>query len=146
MNVTMNGFTKPTRQETYKKLIQAIKDDKVMPLKSDISKSGDTCMYQYPSGRRCAVGALFSDEQIAWLKRYSYLSNSVSNLKIYGPGKDNLEFVTGLSYYELCELQDAHDTLIVSSYGNYDRDECLSMLINRVKKVKKKFDNWRESV
>ena len=69
---------------------------------------GFGCAYESSDGKHCAVGCLFTPKQIAWIKDHNLNHSGVSTL-IDVVGKQNIEFMTGMSYFALTDLQSMHD-------------------------------------
>ena len=139
----VNGFVKPTREETYEKIFKAIEAGKVMPLPTDINSKchTNTCLYEYPSGNRCIVGALFTQQQVDFIRAIGELESSIDSLES-DIGTNNIEFVTGLCIDEIVELQCAHD-IVVDQIVSYADDimmaEIRAELIVKVKSTKELF-------
>lgn len=139
----VNGFVKPTREETYEKIFKAIEAGKVMPLPSDINRKypTTTCLYEYESGNRCIVGALFTQQQVDFIRAIGELESSIDSLES-DIGTNNIEFVTGLCIDELVELQCAHDITadqIVSYADDTMMAEIRAELLVKVKSIKELF-------
>ena len=92
----------PNKLEQYKRLLDAALNNKLGAM------SGGACAY-LSGTRRCAVGFMFSPEQLADIKKRDLNENtSVRQLgKVIG--ENNIEQVTGFTMDELEELQDQHD-------------------------------------
>ena len=70
--------------------------------------SGGACAYSSGT-RRCAVGFMFSPEQLADIKRRDLNENTGIDTLVSAIGENNIEQVTGFTMDELKELQDEHD-------------------------------------
>lgn len=72
------------------------------------ARLNSTCMYANGE-KRCAVGAMFNDAQLADLKKRGLNSNTPIDKLAREIGKKNIEYVTGFSLNTLRRLQDLHD-------------------------------------
>ena len=105
----------PNKLKQYQRLLYAALNNKLGAM------SGGACAYSSGT-RRCAVGFMFSPEQLADIKWRDLNENTSIRHLASVIGEDNIEQVTGFTVDELEELQDEHD----SSHA----------LTNRMKKVR----------
>lgn len=106
----------PNKLKQYNRLLDAALNNKLGAM------SGGACVYSSGT-RRCAVGFMFSPEQLADIKRRGLNENTSIDTMASVIGEDNIEQVTGFTMDELEELQDEHDG------SSHD-------LSNRMKKVR----------
>lgn len=93
---------KPNKLDQYKRLLEATLDGKL----GAMHKS--RCVYSHGK-RRCAVGFLFTEAQIADIKARGLNLDTTVHLLAWYIGENNIVEVTGLSLVELANLQAAHD-------------------------------------
>jgi hypothetical protein len=68
------------------------------------------CVYQSKKdGKRCIIGALFSDAQLAYIHHFKLNGATISSLKGW-VGAANIEFVTGLTLDQAAALQSEWDS------------------------------------
>ena len=102
------GFKKPTMLESLTKILDLAKAKRLGHNQN--SKFGN-CSYLYKTGRTCAVGELFSKEQLQWIMDRELNEVSIYTLAFDSSiGQQNIEFVTGMSLAQLAHLQDVHDS------------------------------------
>lgn len=92
----------PNKLKQYQRLLYAALNNKLGAM------SGGACAYSSGT-RRCAVGFMFSPEQLADIKRRDLNENTSVRQLAKMIGEDNIEQVTGFTMDELEELQDEHD-------------------------------------
>lgn len=116
MPTIINGVTCRTREESLRHIISQASKGKIGPkitskgkIHSKDSRTSELlCRYEYASGNNCAIGSLFSPQQLRQIKKDGKNDTSVSALKS-AYGQKNLEAVTGLTFKELDKLQSKHD-------------------------------------
>ena len=96
---TINGFRRPTREESLNKILAYANDPKKYFVES---------AYSDGKGCRCAVGVLFSPAQLRDIWHRDLGEADVFSLA-ESIGTDNIEFVTGLKVAELMMLQECSD-------------------------------------
>lgn len=107
----INGVECRNREESLRHIIKQAKAEKIGP---KVGKdSTGSCQYHYPSGNNCAVGSLFSDNQIAYIKRFG-MNDTRITLVATNVGADNIKTVTGMAITELQCIQSIHDQAVSS--------------------------------
>ena len=105
----INGVTCRTREESLKHIIKQAKAGKIGPKGSEWSSG--SCHYKYLSGNHCAVGCLFSANQLKDIERRDFNSTSIA-MVAQEIGQKNIEAVTGMTVRELVKLQRLHDLAV----------------------------------
>lgn len=131
MNV--NEFVGPTREQSLKKILAYAKNPKTRFASR---------YYTNGSGNHCAVGTLFSKEQIqdiisrrlngADIEELAFTVSGTDKTRI---GKKNIEAVTGLTLRELTIIQRANDHCISS---DAQKESVKKAVMSLLKKGKKK--------
>jgi len=96
---------------TLQNVLSLLKANKIGPTREQALKGDKDCMYTYPNKNCCVVGAMFTDAQRQDIMNRGLNAHSVFGLKNH-IGRENLEFVTGLTHNELDALQGIHDSLV----------------------------------
>ena len=96
---TINGFRRPTREESLNKILAYANDPK---------KYFVPDQYSDRKGCHCAVGVLFSPAQLRDISRRGLFDQDIGTV-VESIGTDNIEFVTGLKVDELKMLQACND-------------------------------------
>lgn len=96
--------------ESLEHIIKRAKAGKIGPTKKDRDEYKH-CAYKYPSGNNCAVGCLFSKDQLKDICNKNVNGNGVVSLARV-IGAHNLETVTGMDIPSLLLLQKAHDDVV----------------------------------
>lgn len=127
-----NKFVGPTREQSLKKILAYAKNPKTR------FASG---YYTNGSGDYCAVGTLFSKEQIrdiisrrlndSNIQELAYMLSGTDKTRI---GKKNIEAVTGLSLQELKVIQRANDCCISNEARKESVKEAVMALLKKGKK------------
>jgi len=109
---TINGIKCRTRNESLKHIIEQTKAGKVGPKSSDQHVMfGDLCSYQYESGNNCAVGCLFTKEQLKWIDDRLLNNTDILDLS-QRVSVENIEAVTGIPLTTLYDIQCEHDDIL----------------------------------
>ncbi len=135
----INGVKCRTATESLKYIIKRAGANKIGPTKSDLTKNPtwSNCMYEYPSGNNCAVGCLFSKEQLKYINKYN--SNNISIDALSNViGVKNIETVTGLKLQDLISLQEIHDEA-VDEYQDYNHNRISTAVIEESQKLLNKY-------
>lgn len=114
MTYFVKGIECRTREESLRHIIQQAKLKKIGPKTEKDETYG--CEYEYPSGNNCAVGSLFSKEQLKDIRAQHANGSAILFLAQYHIGKRNIETVTGMKLKELEILQRIHDDTL----GNHN--------------------------
>lgn len=133
----INGVKCRTAIESLKYIIKRAGENKLGPTKLDLTKNStwDNCMYEYPSGNNCAVGCLFSKEQLKYINEYNSISIDALSDVI---GVKNIETVTGLELQDLISLQQIHDDA-ADEYREYNHNRISTAVIEEARKLLNKY-------
>lgn len=120
MTYFVKGIECRTREESLKHIAQQAKLKKIGP-KTEREEASGFCNYLYSSGNNCAVGSLFSQEQLKDIQARHCNELSISYLAT-AIGKRNIETVTGMKLKELEILQKIHDDTLMNHSPQAARD------------------------
>lgn len=109
----INGVTCRTRKESLMHIMDQARKGKIGPTEKDDQYD---CSYRYPSGNCCAVGSLFSKQQLKDIKDRN-LNDTKVFLLASRVGESNITTVTGMTVRELDNIQRIHDTRTQSTGG-----------------------------
>ena len=109
----INGVACRTKRESLLHIIAQAEAGTISAKDKRDARFGQ-CAYVYPSGNNCAVGSLFSKEQLKDIERLELNEMSIDYVadKI---GEKNIEAVTGMTMFELESLQKTHDEVLQNS-------------------------------
>lgn len=130
----INGVQCRTREESLRHIIKQAKLKKIGPKRE--TEHGE-CNYVYPSGNNCAVGSLFSENQLKDIKARDFNEMSINYLALREVGKRNVEAVTGMKLKELELLQKIHDDTSANHSPQAARDGVRIYCEKELEKLKK---------
>lgn len=98
-----------TKLEAYQQVRKAFLDGKLGAMAKESHTFGSAfCVYRSENGLNCSVGCLFTAEQLDDICSRGLNSRTIGEV-INKIGRRNIEYVTGLSEYDLAYMQSEHD-------------------------------------